>query len=122
MIEGAAWRRWVYFRLPLGFLVLWLLFPFYWMLITAVRPDGELYRPWNATNYTPFWTTNPTWAHVEYLFEETIPVTDAFTVAYGGVTSDDWSNKRTMLDREKARVAARARVERPDTLPPAEPR
>ena len=72
MIEGAAWRRWVYFRLPLGFLVLWLLFPFYWMLITAVRPDGELYRPWNATNYTPFWTTNPTWAHVEYLFEETI--------------------------------------------------
>ncbi|HVJ24337.1 MAG TPA: carbohydrate ABC transporter permease, partial [Burkholderiales bacterium] len=28
--------------------------------------------PWNATNYTPFWTTNPTWAHVEYLFEETI--------------------------------------------------
>jgi multiple sugar transport system permease protein len=48
MIEGAKWRRWVYFRIPLGLFVLWLLFPFYWMLITTVRPDGELYRPWNA--------------------------------------------------------------------------
>ncbi len=72
MIEGAKWRRWVYFRIPLGFFVLWLLFPFYWMLITTVRPDGELYRPWNAKNYSPFWTTNPTWDHIEYLFTETL--------------------------------------------------
>jgi hypothetical protein len=48
-------------------------------------------------------------------------VTDAFTVAYSGVQSEDWSKKRTMLDREKARVAARARVERPDTVPPVGP-
>ena len=36
-----------------------LLFPFYWMIITTFRPDAELYRPWNAPNYTPFWTTQP---------------------------------------------------------------
>ena len=36
------------------------LFPFYWMLITAVRPDAELYRSWRAVNNTPFWTLHPT--------------------------------------------------------------
>ena len=30
-------------------------------MITSFRPDGELYRPWNAVNYNPFWTWNPTW-------------------------------------------------------------
>jgi multiple sugar transport system permease protein len=72
MIEGAKWRRWVYFRIPLALFVFLLLFPFYWMMVTTVRPDGELYRPWNAKNYTPFWTTNPTWDHIEYLFTETL--------------------------------------------------
>ena len=65
MIEGAEWRRWVFFHIPLVLFVVWLLFPFYWMMITTVRPDGELYRPWNATNYTPFWTSNPTCDHVD---------------------------------------------------------
>jgi multiple sugar transport system permease protein len=72
MIEGARWRRWVNFRLPLGGFVILLLFPFYWMIITTFRPDGELYRPWNAKNYQPFWTTNPTLEHVLMLFEETL--------------------------------------------------
>ena len=56
MIEGAKWRRWVYFYIPLSVFILWLLFPFYWMLVTSVRPDRELYRPWMAPNYAPFWT------------------------------------------------------------------
>ena len=41
-------------------------------MITTVRPDGELYRPWNAINYSPFWTWNPTFDHFVYLFEETL--------------------------------------------------
>ena len=53
MIEGALWRKWVFFYIPLTLFVFVLLFPFYWMLITTFRPDGELYRPWNAINYTP---------------------------------------------------------------------
>src|SRR5262249_54600122 len=48
------------------------LFPFYWMLITAFRPDAELYRPWRAVNNTPFWTTHPTFEHVVYLFKNTM--------------------------------------------------
>ena len=50
MIEGARWRRWVYFYIPLGVFVFVLLFPFYWMMVTTVRPDNELYRPWMAPN------------------------------------------------------------------------
>ncbi len=72
MIEGATWKRWVFFYIPLALFVLSLLFPFYWMAITTVRPDSELYRPWNAPNYAPFWTANPTWEHIKYLLEETL--------------------------------------------------
>ena len=72
MIEGAAWRKWVFFYIPLTIFVVWLLFPFYWMVITTLRPDSELYRPWNAPSYQPFWTTNPTLEHVKDLFEETL--------------------------------------------------
>jgi multiple sugar transport system permease protein len=72
MIEGPAWRKWVFFYIPLVLFVFLLLFPFYWMVITTVRPDAELYRPWNAPNYTPFWTTQPTLEHVWYLLEETL--------------------------------------------------
>jgi hypothetical protein len=72
MIEGAKWRRWVYFYIPLGAFVFLLLFPFYWMLVTSFRPDNELYRPWMAPNYTPFWTLHPTLDHVRYLLGETL--------------------------------------------------
>jgi len=72
MIEGAKWRRWVYFYLPLGVFILWLLFPFYWMLVTSVRPDRELYRPWMAPNYAPFWTSDPTLVHITDLLTQTL--------------------------------------------------
>jgi multiple sugar transport system permease protein len=72
MIEGARWRTWVFFYVPMAMFLVFLLFPFYWMVITSVRPDGELYRPWNSINYNPFWTWKPTWDHVRFLFEETL--------------------------------------------------
>jgi multiple sugar transport system permease protein len=72
MIEGATWRRWVYFYIPLTAFILWLLFPFYWMLVTSVRPDRELYRPWTARNYSPFWTTHPTLVHITDLLTGTL--------------------------------------------------
>ncbi|MEO7137178.1 MAG: hypothetical protein ABI037_05650 [Gemmatimonadales bacterium] len=50
-----------------------------------------------------------------YLFEEDIPVDDSFTLSYGTLVSDDWQNKQSILDRERARVSARARSERADT-------
>jgi multiple sugar transport system permease protein len=72
MIEGAAWKRWVFFRIPLGVYIVFLLFPFYWMAITTFRPDGELYRPWNSPRYQPFWTNNPTMDHIWYLLDQTL--------------------------------------------------
>ena len=72
MIEGASWRRWVFFYVPVTAFVVALLFPFYWMVITTLRPDRELYRPWSAPNYAPFWTTNPTLEHIRDLLTETL--------------------------------------------------
>src|SRR6185437_15606669 len=44
-------------------------FPFYWMLITAFKPNSDLY---NITN-NPFWFNEPpTLDHVIYLFKETL--------------------------------------------------
>ena len=42
------------------------------MVITTIRPDSELYRPWSAPNYAPFWTTHPTLEHVHDLLSETL--------------------------------------------------
>jgi len=72
MIEGARWKRWLFFYIPIWMFIIVLLFPFYWMIITTFRPDKELYRPWNAKNYNPFWTWAPTLDHVKMLLEETL--------------------------------------------------
>jgi hypothetical protein len=50
-----------------------------------------------------------------YLFGEDIPVGDSFTLSYGVLTSEDWQRKQPILDRERARVASRARAETRDT-------
>jgi multiple sugar transport system permease protein len=72
MIEGAKWKKWLWFYLPMGLFILALLFPFYWMLVTTLKPDGELYRPWNHALYSPFWTSAPTLDHVKNLLQETL--------------------------------------------------
>ena len=72
MIEGARWRTWVFYNIPLILFIIGLLFPFYWMTVTSFRPDSELYRPWNAPNYTPFWTLHPTLVHIRDLLTETL--------------------------------------------------
>ena len=72
MIEGAKWKKWLWFYLPMGLFILGLLFPFYWMLVTTLKPDGELYRPWNHPLYSPFWTSAPTLDHVKNLLQETL--------------------------------------------------
>jgi multiple sugar transport system permease protein len=42
------------------------------MVVTTVRPDGELYRPWNHPLYSPFWTSHPTFEHIRDLLQETL--------------------------------------------------
>ena len=48
--RARAGRQWVYFYIPLTVFIIGTLFPFYWMLVTAIRPDAELYRSWRAAN------------------------------------------------------------------------
>ena len=50
-----------------------------------------------------------------FVFDELLPVTDDFNFAYQGRVSESWGNKQRLLDRERGRVAARARVTRPDS-------
>ncbi len=51
-----------------------------------------------------------------FLFEEDLPVNDSFSILYAGQTSDDWQVKQRSLDRERARVALRARGEVRDSI------
>ena len=44
-------RRLVTLYLPLGIILLVLLFPFYWMALTAVKPDEQLL---DLDKYSPF--------------------------------------------------------------------
>lgn len=61
-------RRILVVYLPLAVFVFVLLFPFYWMTITAIKPNHQLT---NYEEYSPFWVIQPTLEHVRYLFFET---------------------------------------------------
>src|SRR5919109_934793 len=61
-------RRLVTLYLPLSIIVVVLLFPFYWMALTAIKPDEQLL---NLERFNPFWTWTPTLKHVEKLLFET---------------------------------------------------
>ncbi|MCO4317161.1 carbohydrate ABC transporter permease [Phyllobacterium sp. 21LDTY02-6] len=61
-------RRIVVIYLPLLVFVFVLLFPFYWMAITAVKPNSQLT---DYSNYSPFWVVKPTLDHIKYLLFET---------------------------------------------------
>jgi len=71
MLIERKWKKWVFFYLPLAFFLIFTLFPFYWMAVTAFRPDPELYRTWRQANATPFWTLDPTLEHVKGLLQTT---------------------------------------------------
>ncbi len=60
-------RRWVVTYIPLGIFVFVLLFPFYWMVVTAFKPDAELL----TQSGNPFWIIAPTLAHFTKLIFHT---------------------------------------------------
>ena len=61
-------RRVVTLYLPLGVILLVLLFPFYWMVLTAIKPDEQLI---DMNTYNPFWVAHPTFKHISKLLFET---------------------------------------------------
>jgi multiple sugar transport system permease protein len=60
-------RRVVVLYIPLAIFVFVLLFPFYWMVITSIKPDNELL----SRSGNPFWVLAPTLTHFKKLLFET---------------------------------------------------
>jgi multiple sugar transport system permease protein len=76
-------RRLVVVYLPLLIFVFVLLFPFYWMTVTALKPNHELT---NFEAYSPLWPVAPTLKHIKYLlFETSYPgwLVNTMIVAFG---------------------------------------
>ena len=71
MLIERKWKKWIFFYLPIAMFILFTLFPFYWMAVTALRPDHELYRTWRQASATPFWTLEPTLEHFRGLLQTT---------------------------------------------------
>jgi multiple sugar transport system permease protein len=61
-------RRVVTLYVPLACFVIILLFPFYWMAVTAFKPNAELY---DYKTYNPFWISSPTLDHIWHLLFNT---------------------------------------------------
>ncbi|NWG26524.1 MAG: carbohydrate ABC transporter permease [Pseudorhodoplanes sp.] len=66
-----GFSRLVTLWLPLGLIVVVLLFPFYWMALTAIKPNHQLL---DMDTVSPFWTWSPTFEHIyKLLFESNYP-------------------------------------------------
>jgi multiple sugar transport system permease protein len=61
-------RRFITVYLPLSLFVFILLFPFYWMAVTAIKPNGELL---DYKNNNPFWVKSPTLDNINKLLFQT---------------------------------------------------
>jgi multiple sugar transport system permease protein len=71
MLIERKWKKWVFFYVPITAFIVFTLFPFYWMAVTAFRPDEELYHTWRQASATPFWTLHPTLEHFRNLLRTT---------------------------------------------------
>jgi multiple sugar transport system permease protein len=61
-------QRLVTLYLPLSIIMVVLLFPFYWMTMTAIKPKNQLL---DLDTHNPFWTLSPTLEHIEELLFKT---------------------------------------------------
>jgi len=61
-------RRIVTLYIPLFIIVVILLFPFYWMALTSIKPDEQLI---DMEKFNPFWVIKPTLKHINKLLFET---------------------------------------------------
>ena len=68
MVGETYTRRLIVFYIPLFMFVFAMLFPFFWMLITSLKPDPELYNP----RISPFIVREPTLEHWKTLFGTTL--------------------------------------------------
>src|SRR5919198_6501390 len=68
MVNGRGrFKRLLRIWLPIGFFLVLALFPFYWMAITSLKPNAELYN----THMMPLLVHHPTLKHYVDLLTET---------------------------------------------------
>ena len=66
MKKQPFWKRFLTLYLPMILILLFILFPFYWIFITSVKPEAELY---GAVTY---WPRAITWENYKKLFTTTV--------------------------------------------------
>jgi multiple sugar transport system permease protein len=76
-------QRILLFHLPLWFFLIVTLFPFFWMFITSIKPNAELYN----VRMNPLYVLHPTLEHFRYLMRETIFLTWAYNTLYVSILS-----------------------------------
>jgi multiple sugar transport system permease protein len=76
-------ERILLFHLPLWFFLIVTLFPFFWMFITSIKPNAELYN----VRMNPLYVLHPTLEHFRYLMRETIFLTWAYNTLYVSILS-----------------------------------
>jgi len=82
-VGEAYYRRLIVFYIPLFMFVFAMLFPFFWMLITSLKTNPELYNP----RVSPFIVRKPTLEHWNYLFENTLFVDWAINTLWIAIAS-----------------------------------
>jgi len=87
-------QRVVYIYLPLLVIVIVLLFPFYWMTITAIKPNNQLV---NFGKVNPFWVVHPTLDHIWYLLAKTPYMTWMWNTMFVAVTATTLSLVASVL-------------------------
>ena len=79
-------------------------------LLTVVS-RGRFLRPVGVVPLSPGFTSQQLaqrgQAMAIFLYDEVIPVDEAFTLTYDTLTSDDWERKLPLLERERGRLSAR---------------
>jgi multiple sugar transport system permease protein len=70
-VGGSRLGRVFVFWVPLVLFIVLTLFPFFWMTLTSLKANAELY---NLRSF-PFWIFQPSLEHYQYLFEKTLFLT-----------------------------------------------
>jgi hypothetical protein len=80
-----------------------------------ITSRGRLFRPIGIVPLSPTWSAYQLDARQQaaaiYLFDPGISLREELTVSYQGLSSDAWTHSVRLLDRERARVRARAQLE-----------
>src|SRR5690606_35927350 len=76
-------KRLIVFYIPLFLFVFAMVFPFFWMFITSIKPDPELYNP----RLSPFLVREPTLTHWKTLLADTLFVDWAINTLWVAIAS-----------------------------------